>query len=244
MADHSSLELLLAGLIIFVAYLVRGITGFGSGLISIPLLALMFPLKTVVPIIVVLDLIGSAAQALNNRKHTNWRVLYPLLPVTVVGILSALYFFQFADTGTLSFWLGVFVIIFAIYQLLPTPKFEGGVASAAPLGFCGGLLGTLFGTGGPFYVIYLTVRGLDKKEFRASYSVYFMIDGLVRVAVYLFGLSLLRVEWLGLFVLSLIPFAVGLYSGGRVHHEIPPIIFKRLISLILVASGAALILQN
>lgn len=242
--EYSVGVLLAAAGVIFVAYLVRGITGFGSGLISIPLLALMFPLKIVVPIIVLLDLIGSGAQAAKNWHHTDWKVLIPLLPATIVGILWALYFFHSADTETLSLALGIFVIFFAIYQLLPTPELNAGKLSAIPMGLCGGLLGTLFGTGGPFYVIYLSMRGLGKQEFRASYSVYFMIDGIVRVLVYIFGLSLIRAEWLSLFLMAFVPFAAGLYVGGKVHQEIPAIIFKRLISLILVASGSALILQN
>ena len=242
--DYTLAELLLGGLVVFVAYLVRGITGFGSGLISIPLLTLMFPLKVVVPIVVLLDLIGSGSQAVTNRKHTDWKILYPLIPMTLIGIAWAIYFFRYADTQTLSFALGVFVVLFAVYQLLPAPALQGGPLMALPFGLLGGLLGTLFGTGGPFYVIYFAMRGLEKNEFRASYAVYFLLDGLVRVTVYIFGLRLLRIEWLGLFALALLPFALGMYSGGKVHKGIRPVVFKRLISVILLVSGTALILQN
>ena len=37
---------------------------------------------------------------------------------------------------------------------------------SVPSGFFGGFVGTLFGTGGPFYVIYLNLRHLDKSAFR------------------------------------------------------------------------------
>lgn len=242
--EYTGAEIALGGIVIFVAYLVRGITGFGSGLISIPLLALIFPLKIVVPIIVILDLIGSGAQAISNRQHAEWRVMWPLFPATLVGIALAIYFFKYVDTSTLSLALGIFVVAFAAYQILPTPVLRGGPVMALPFGLLGGLLGTLFGTGGPFYVIYLSLRQLKKSEFRASYSVYFVIDGLLRVAAYLFGLSLLQAEWLGLFVIALLPFTLGMYMGGKVHKEIPAIVFTRLISLILIVSGTALILQN
>jgi len=241
---YTAAELALGGLVIFVAYLVRGITGFGSGLISIPLLALMFPLKMVVPIIVLLDLLGSAAQAFSSRKHVDWKVLLPLLPATLVGIALAYYFFTYVDTSRLSLALGVFVMFFAIYQLLPTPELSGGPVLAAPLGLLGGCVGALFGTGGPFYVLYFGLRGLPKYEFRANYSFYFLLDGLIRMAVYLFGLSLLQTEWLSLLAMAAIPCALGLYAGGKVHHEIDPGIFKKLISLILLASGSALIYNN
>lgn len=234
----------MGGIVVFVAYLVRGIAGFGSGLISIPLLTLMYPIKVVVPIVVILDLIGSGAQAVTNRKHVNWSILYPLIPATLIGIALALYFFQYADTETLSFALGIFVVAFAVYQLLPTPALQGGSLMAAPFGLLGGLLGTLFGTGGPFYVVYLNLRSVEKEVFRASYAMYFLLDGMVRVAVYLLGLSLLNAEWLGLFCLALIPFGMGLFSGGNVHKEISPVVFRRFISLILLVSGTALILRN
>ncbi len=55
--------------IIFSAYLVRGIAGFGSGLIAVPLLSLFFPVTQVVPLVVFLDYIGSASQGLKNRER-------------------------------------------------------------------------------------------------------------------------------------------------------------------------------
>lgn len=239
--DYAIAELLAGCGIVFVAYLVRGITGFGSGLIAIPLLTLIFPLTVVVPVVVLLDLIGSGAQAFSNRRHVDWKLLLPLVPVTALGIAMAAYFFKHIDTSTLTLSLGVFVIFFAVYQLLPTSDLKGGSLMALPFGLLGGLLGTLFGTGGPFYIIYFSLRGVSKSEFRASYSVYFVLDGLVRVVVYVFGLSLFNAEWLQLLMLASIPFAIGLFVGGKVHHEIDPLIFKKLISLILVASGVALI---
>jgi uncharacterized protein len=40
---------------VFVAYLVRGVAGFGSGLIAVPLLSLAAPVPAVVPLVVALD---------------------------------------------------------------------------------------------------------------------------------------------------------------------------------------------
>ena len=62
-----------AAVVLFVAYMVRGVAGFGSGLISVPLLALRFPVTVVVPLVVFLDFIGSASQGLSNWKRIAWR---------------------------------------------------------------------------------------------------------------------------------------------------------------------------
>ena len=44
-----------AALVLFVAYLVRGIAGFGSGLIAVPMLTLVAPVPLVVPLVVSLE---------------------------------------------------------------------------------------------------------------------------------------------------------------------------------------------
>ena len=48
-----------SAVVVFVAYLVRGIAGFGSGLIAVPLLTLISPVTAVVPVVVSLDYIAS-----------------------------------------------------------------------------------------------------------------------------------------------------------------------------------------
>ena len=166
-----------ASVVLLVAYTVRGIAGFGSGLIAIPLLALSFPLTVVVPLVVVLDYLGSAGQGLRNRSRVSWPDLVPLLPFTISGVLAALDLLDALDAVLLRRALGVFVLVYGIYQLSPLPPIRSTRFSALPYGLLGGLVGTLFGTGGPFYVMYLSMRGLDKDALRASFAVWFVILG-------------------------------------------------------------------
>jgi uncharacterized membrane protein YfcA len=48
--EYSVLVIAAGGLIIFVAFFIRSLSGIGSALLSIPLLALFFDLKFVVPL--------------------------------------------------------------------------------------------------------------------------------------------------------------------------------------------------
>ena len=104
-----------AALVLFVAYLVRGVVGFGSGLISVPLLALRFPVTVVVPLVVCLDYIGSASQGLRNREHIAWREQLPLIPFTLLGVGLGLFLLKMMTASVLARTLGGFVIAFAIY---------------------------------------------------------------------------------------------------------------------------------
>ena len=226
--------------VLFVAYLVRGVAGFGSGLVAIPLLAIEHPLALVVPLVVLLDWLGSAAQGVGNREAIAWRELLPLLPFTLAGVGLALYAFRSVDPAGLDRAFGLFILVFAVYQLLPLPALAGSRLWAAPAGLLGGLVGTLFGTGGPFYMIYLTVRGLDKRALRASFAAFFLADGAVRLAGFLL-VGLLDADALGTLVLWLPAAALGLFVGGRVHVGIRPVTFRYFISLLLVFSGYRLL---
>ncbi|MFT6875015.1 MAG: putative membrane protein YfcA [Granulosicoccus sp.] len=226
--------------IIFVAYFVRGIAGFGSGLVAIPLLLLIHPLTIVVPVVITLDFLGSLAQGLKNREKICWSEISPLLPFTLLGCGTALMLFKTADTDTLTSALAVFIIVFALYQLLPLPALKGSKLWSIPAGFLGGLMGTLFGTGGPFYMIYLSVRSLDKLQLRSSFAAYFFVDGTIRLVGFAL-IGLLNTD-VFLFLLKCLPVAAfALFFGGKAHVTISNQTFKFFISLILVYSGYRLL---
>lgn len=245
MLDSISSPLWLFGAtILLLAYFVRGVAGFGSGLIAIPLLALFLPLTLAVPLVVFLDYVASASQGLKDRAHIQWREIFPLLPFTAAGVLLGLYLFKTVDSVMLAHALGVFVLLYACYTLFMNQS--TGTASrlwAVPAGTLGGLIGTLFGTGGPFYVVYLKHRGLPKTQFRATFATIFLLDGAGRLTGYLGGGFFDR-DWMMLAALSLPIMAVGLFLGGHVHTTISQRAFQSAVSVLLLISGVSLLLRS
>ena len=65
-------DLVLVLCILMSAFFIRGITGFGSALISVPLLALSQPLQFAVPLVLALDFTASLVLGGLNRKQANW----------------------------------------------------------------------------------------------------------------------------------------------------------------------------
>lgn len=228
--------------IIFFAYFIRGIAGFGSALIAVPLLALQLDLPLIVPVICLLDYLASITHGLQNRAMIRWRDLLPLLPFSLAGLLTGLYILRHADAGRLAAALAVFIIVYAIYALLPLPSLRGNRLWAVPAGFFGGMIGVIFGTGGPFYVIYMGLRQLNKTEFRATVATVFMIDGGMRlVSFFLGGFYGPGAFWAIPAALPLL--AAGLWAGGRIHVGISQQNFVRLVSFILLGSGVVLFLK-
>lgn len=229
--------------VLFAAYLVRGMAGFGSGLIAVPLLSLVLPVPVVVPLVVLLDYVGSASQGLRNVEHIAWREQVVLIPFMLVGVGVGLHALAVLPARVLARALGGFVIAYALYQWLPLPPLRGSRAFATVCGFFGGLVGTVFGAGGPFYVIYFTLRALPKTTLRATFAINYLIDGGVRLIAYLVA-GLLAQQTLPMLVIGLPFAAAGLYLGGRLQTGFSQVNFVRMISLLLIGSGMTLLLKR
>ena len=235
-------SLLFPASVLFFAYMIRGVAGFGSALIAVPLLALTLPLTVVVPLVVFLDYLGSASQGISNRDQIQWREIVPLLPFTFVGVAVSLVVMDSVRPEMLSVALGGFVILFAVYQLLPMNLGKASRHIAVPAGFSGGFVGTLFGTGGPFYVIYLNLRHLEKNSFRATFAAIFLIDGAMRLGGYAIK-GFYTLEMLSYMALAVPVAGLGLFFGGRIHTALGRDAFVRLISVLLLGSGTALLMK-
>lgn len=229
--------------VIFFAYTVKGLSGFGSGLIAIPLLAFIFPLTFIVPVLGLLSYSGTLMQSFQLRKQVVWADILPLLPFSLAGISIAIWLLINVDEKLLTVILGGFVLSYSIYSLLPLPELKGGRKWAVVAGGMGGLVGALFGTGGPFYVLYLKMRSLNKGQFRASIAMIFFVDGGVRIAGYAAnGLYTVQVVWM-LIVLFPVLFA-GMYMGNHLHVKLEQRKFNQIISTLLMISGIMLLYKS
>ncbi|MEW6593649.1 MAG: sulfite exporter TauE/SafE family protein [Thermodesulfobacteriota bacterium] len=240
--DFSLATLSHVAAVLLFAYFIRGIAGFGSALIAVPLLALRLPLAAVVPLIALLDYVASLTQGIQNRSHIRWPEIWPLLPFTVLGVGTGLMLHFVGNPALLTRGLGIFIVTYALYALLPLPNLSGPRWWAVPAGYLGGAVGALFGTGGPFYVIYLTLRQADKSGFRATAATIFLFDGACRLIGFTLSGMFHRATLLAA-VAALPLVAVGLRLGNRIHLTITPKNFMRLVCVILLASGGALLLK-
>ena len=237
------IEIMLSIAVIFSAYTIKGLSGFGSGLIAIPLLAFIFPLTFIVPVLGLLSYSGTLMQSFHLRKQVVWRDMLPLLPFSMLGIAIAIWLLVNVDERILVKVLAVFVLSYSIYSLLPLPEPRGSRKWATLAGSLGGMVGALFGTGGPFYVVYLKMRRLNKNQFRATISMIFFVDGGVRIFGY--AISGLYTSKVLLTLLVLFPvLLLGMYVGHHLHVKIDQKRFNQIISVLLMLSGVMLLYKS
>jgi len=236
-------DLAYAAAILLLAYFVRGISGFGSGLIAVPLLALRFPLTQVVPFMLIADFAASALVGGLHFKHVDWPEIRRLLPATLVGVIAGTGLLVSLPPSVLLTVLGAFILAFAVRGLMvkPGPFSPASTGWAYPAAFSGGAVSGLFGTGGPPYVIYLSHRIRDKSALRATLSGLFFLEGLIRIATFLAaGLLWESRTWLNSLMAA--PLIVAaLYAGSHVHTRLSDAQMLRLVNLLLLGSAAAVL---
>lgn len=236
-------QYILALLILIAAYIFRGVTGFGSGLIATPLLALFLPLTFTIPFVSLLDMTASMTLISHTRQHISWKTILRAIPFAFIGVPIGLYALQTVETQTLVKGLGVFIIIFAIYSLiLPKIKQSDSVIWPAFGGFFGSLIGAMFGTGGPFYVFYFQLQQLDKTVFRATCAAVFLLDGLIRAVGFSYSGFYTSTVLISI-AYSLPIMFLSMYIGNHIHTNISQRTFQKAIGVFLIFSGTALLLK-
>lgn len=236
-------DLAYAAAVLSLAYFVRGISGFGSGLIAVPLLALRFPLPQVVPFMLIADFAASALVGGLHFKRVEWAEIRRLLPATLVGVVIGTGLLVSLPAAALLSVLGALILAFAVRGLLlkPGPFTPASPRWAYPAALSGGAVSGLFGTGGPPYVIYLSHRIRDKSVLRATLSGMFFLEGLIRILTFLAaGLLGDSQVWFNSLLAAPVILA-ALYAGSHVHTRLSDRQMLRLVNLLLLGSAAAVL---
>ena len=230
-------SLLAAQVIVLFAFFFRSLTGFGGALLSIPLLALFFPLKFIVPVESALEVALSLLLAPGAIRKVDRANLLRLLGGAVPGSLVGVLLLASWANRHLEIILGIAVIGVGLFFLRNTPS-QAVVSSRWGLaaGVAGGMLGGMFGTSGPAYVAFLSSQALDKAAFRATLIVLFAVEYAWRLGLYAHQ-GLLDVQGLQL-ALSLLPaLVVATLLGHFVHLRVGERTFRRWVAVFLLVAG-------
>jgi uncharacterized membrane protein YfcA len=108
-----------------------------------------------------------------------------LIPFCLFGVFLPVWLLVNIKAKQLALAMGLFVMEYALYPLLPTKSSAGPRLWAIPFGELGGFMGALFGSSGFVYVTYLKLRPLNKVQFRATVAMALALDGTFRISAYI-----------------------------------------------------------
>lgn len=242
--DLSPWLLLVAPVIIVVAYTVFGLSGFGSTVISVPVLAHFLPVSYLVPLMALLDMGSAILVGTAGREHVSRPEMKRLLPWIFAGFVVGITLLKGLPDEYLRTALGIFAMSVGVYSIFnPTLLRTISTWWSVPAGIIGGAIATVFGAGGPIYSTYLSGRLKDKTEIRATMSTLISISAFTRAVIYaVTGLMLHTAIFAGFVVLA--PFVwMGLKLGDRIHVGLSQEQMRRAIGCVLVLTGGSLLVR-
>lgn len=240
------IAILLAGA--FAGGFINGLAGFGTALLSLGLWLQIMPPPQAVAIVVVMSVVSGLQGLWTVRREIRdrpGRLALFLLPglvglplgVTLLNVISATVL-KLTIAGFMIAYGGFFTLRRSLPHFdRPTPAIDGGI------GFLGGILGGAASLSGALPTMWCAMRPWSKGETRAVLQPYNV--GILGGAMLLFALQgLYDRETLLLVALALPGTVIGAQFGITLFHRLSDTQFRRLLIMVMFASGLALALRE
>jgi uncharacterized protein len=242
-------NLVVLGGCVFLAFVSETVVGFGSTIVALSLGAYLFPIDFLLPVLVPVNLTLSAYLVARDHRAISWGVLLRrILPWMALGMPVGLALFSLRQSLWLRNAFAAFVVLLSALELWRMraggtearglPGWQGGVLLAV-----GGLIHGVFGTGGPM-VVYVVSRDLgDKRAFRSTLAVLWLILSLILVGGYLIA-GALTVETLRSSAYLLPALVAAVITGELLFGRVPARYFRVLILVVLLGAGTLLLIKG
>ncbi len=229
----------------FTAALIAGLAGFAFGLVAAAVwLHILTPLQTA-SLIIAFGLIVQGVAVWKLRHALDWERLWPFLAGASVGVPAGVAILGWANPAYMRAAVGALLILYSGYGLVRPavkPIVGGGTPADAGVGLLNGILGGATGLAGIIVTVWCGLRGWPKDVQRAVFQ---------PIGVAIFAMSAL---WLGvggavnadvmrLFAMGLPVLLAGTWLGLKLYGRIDEAGFRRLVLILLLASGLALLLS-
>jgi uncharacterized membrane protein YfcA len=226
------------------AGLIKGVIGVGIPIVAFPLLSMLVDIKTSVMLLSMPLVLSNIPQAIEGGliMDTLWS-LTPVLVGMVPGVWIGVAILLNVDPIVAKIVAGTVVILVAALILI-APKLHIKQRMIVPVGigagFCGGLLGGIAALSGPLVFIFLLAKGLSGRAFTKEASMFLVISSLLLTSALT---SSRQFDWRDVLVstIATAPVVVGMLAGQKVRDAIPAAVFKKLVVIVVLLSGAQLV---
>lgn len=226
-----------------LAGFVQGLSGFGFGLTAMAVWAWALEPRLAAVLAVAGALAGQVLGALTVRRGFDGLRLAPFIAGGLLGLPLGLWLLPRLDVPLFRALLGGLLVTWCPLMLLAPrlPRItRGGRLGDAASGLAGGVMGGLGGFTGAIPTLWCTLRGFDKDTQRAVIQNFNLAMLSVTFAAYLWQ-GIVTPAMLPSLALVLPAMLVPALIGMRVYIGISEVAFRRIVLLLLTASGVALL---
>lgn len=241
MLGFDALTLAWIGAASLAAFVVRGLSGFGSSMIGIGALSIVLPPAQVIPAFLAVELLTTVNLLPSVWRQIDWRSLRWVVAGCAVTTPLGLTVLATLDPNPMRLAVSGCLLAIALLMLSGlaerlAPRQRPGAAGAFAVGGVAGLLNGAAGIGGPpAIVFYFSTTGTAVG--RATLIAFFLFTDVYALA-WAGGAGLLANTGWQLIAVAL-PFSLlGIWIGQRIYLQLDDTRLRRLIWLVLAVLGA------
>ena len=227
----------------FLGAVVSGLAGMGMGLVLLGMWAhILAPIQIAV-LIVGYSLLTVGYAIWKLRHALNWRRLAPFIIGGAVGAPIGAMLLTYIDPANMRPAIGLLLVLYTVYALA-RPAFkpvQAGLKADVGIGVLNGLLGGLTGLVGIIVTIWCQLRGWPKDVQRGVFQPV-MVAASALTAASLIAAGTVSAETIELYLLGLPALLAGVWLGLTLYGRLDEAAFRKVVLLLLLVSGLALIL--
>jgi uncharacterized membrane protein YfcA len=227
------LEIIFACVVVFLAAIVRGFSGFGFSLLAITALSLIYTPAEIVPSIFMMELVASLNLLPSVWKDVHWRSLLPLSLGCFIATPIGVWALANVPAPPMQLALSIFVLVAtALLAMNFALKTMPGPVASTAAGAASGLANGAFGIGGPPVVLFYFASPAGNFAGRASIIVFFIFTdaiGLINQSVQ--GLVTWDTAQRALIFLPLMLF--GVWIGAGSFKSVDQALFRKIVLAVL-----------
>ena len=238
--DGMNLALFLAAA--FAGGLTSGVSGFAMGLVVSGIwLHIIAPEQNAL-LIVLCGLVTQGSGIWRVRHALNWHAILPFIVGGAVGVPAGTALLTTINPTYLRVAIGALLVIYSAYSLM-RPTFNlrrSGTSADFVVGIVNGLIGGLTGLGGIAVTLWCQARGGPKDAQRAIFQPV-LFATFVTTAITMAIAKSYTLETMKLYAIGLPTLAAGLWCGIRLYGRLDDATFRKVILILLLASGFSLV---
>lgn len=233
-------------LIIFLANIIQGITGFAGTILAMPFSVSVVGYDIAKPVLNVLGILAGVYVVLGNYKQINLKLLKKICLYMTIGIIIGIIIknLLIGQEKILYLLLGLFVLIIGVKGLienLSSKQITSKNKGSDLILLIAGIVHGMFVCGGPLVVSYLSSCTNNKDEFRRTISAVWIILNTIILINDIFAgyyvLNTIRIQ-----IISIVFLFCGMFVGGILYKHMNQKAFMILTYVLLCVSGLSLII--
>lgn len=228
---------------VFFGVFSQTVSGFGLGLVAMPILSAAVGLDVARPLMALVAVMMQTSMMIRMRASLSLRTIGAM---SVMGLFGLPLGVWLAEAGwfredVLLTGLALLTLGYALYALfsprLPELKSDRAMG---PFAFVSGILSGAYNVGGPPIIIYADARRWTADQMRSNLQGFFMFKGAVLLVAHATSGNYTREVWLGL-AWSLPAMVTGLLLGFALYGRINDVRFRQIVLWLLVAVGVKML---